>query len=48
MGNAEKEMGPPKIWCPVSENFKYTTICEKCNKKNGCEVFKEFIQPRLI
>jgi hypothetical protein len=47
VSDERKESGPTKIWCPVNEGFRYTAVCERCKKKNTCEMYKEYREPKL-
>jgi hypothetical protein len=38
-----------KIWCPEGGQYKYVEVCEaSCKKKNKCEAYAEYREPRFI
>ena len=38
-----------KIWCPEKEIFQYIHVCEiNCKKKDGCEAFRDYVEPKLF
>ena len=37
------------IWCPHGENFQYIKVCgSNCKKKDKCEPFKDYLEPKLF
>jgi len=38
-----------KIWCPDRENFQYIKVCDStCKKKDKCEAFRDYREPKLF
>jgi hypothetical protein len=38
-----------KIWCPYRENFQYAKVCDvNCKKKDKCESFRHYLEPKLF
>jgi len=45
----DTDINTAKIWCPDGENFQYVKACDSgCKKKDKCEAFRDYFEPRLL